>query len=158
MSSRATPAVDVTVSRRIAASPRAIAEVMFDPGRDPDWMNAVRSAGRVDSGTGVGAKAWQKGRFLGREIAWTTTVSEYEPQRLLVMDIEGGPFVGSVTYCIEGTDSGSMVSIRNTGEPKAFRWLPVALTVAAMRKALANDLQMFATLVEPSTSADPSVA
>jgi uncharacterized protein YndB with AHSA1/START domain len=145
---RASKTVDVRVERRINAAPEAVAAAMFEPSREPEWMKAVKEAGRMEAGTGVGSKAWQRGGFLGMEIRWTTEVTEYSPGRRLTMRIDGGPFQGTVTYSIEPLDQGSVVAIRNEGEPTAFAWLPRWLLEAAMRGAMAKDLERLGSLVE----------
>jgi len=146
--------VDVSVAREIAARPEQVAAVMFDAEREPDWMRAVSSAGWRDAELRLGAKAWQKGRFLGKEISWTTEVTEYVPNRLLAMRIEGGPFRGTVTYTVATAASGCKVMIRNEGEPTVFTWMPKALVAAAMRAAMTKDLDRLASLVEPRRATD----
>jgi uncharacterized membrane protein len=140
--------VGVTVCREMAATPGRVAAVMFDAAREPDWMKAVKSAGWEDPELRVGARAWQKGRFLGKEISWTTEVTEYKPGHLLAMRIEGGPFRGTVRYAIEPSNAGSRVSVRNEGVPTAFGWMPRWLIEAAMRAAMGSDLGRLQRLVE----------
>lgn len=140
--------VDVTVEREFRASPEVVAAVMFDASREPAWMRAVEAAGPAGTPAGVGSRAWQKGRFLGKEIRWETEVTKYEPARLLSMRIDGGPFRGSVSYRIERVGSGSRVAIRNEGEPTAFGWMPSWLIAKAMRGAMGADLTRLQQLVE----------
>lgn len=146
--------VEVAVSTQIGAAPDRVADVMFDAAREPEWMKAVASAGWSDPELRVGARAWQKGRFLGKEIGWTTHVTEYEPARRLTMRIDEGPFRGTVSYVIEPHEGGSRVTVGNEGTPTAFAWMPRWLIERAMRSGMAGDLARLARLVEPSSHLD----
>jgi uncharacterized membrane protein len=140
--------VAVAVHRQVAASPDRVAAVMFDAAREPEWMKAVTSAGWVDPELRLGTRAWQKGRFLGKEIGWTTQVTEYEPGRLLTLRIDEGPFRGTVSYAVEPSGDGSRVAVRNEGTPTAFAWMPRWLIQHAMHTAMAGDLKRLQLLVE----------
>jgi hypothetical protein len=144
--------VNVTVTRELHATPEDVAAVMFDSAREPEWMKAVRAAGADDPILRVGARAWQKGRFLGKDIAWTTEVVNYLPNRSLELRIEGGPFEGTVRYLLESIASGTRASVQNEGQPTAFGWLPGWLVEIAMRTAMAADLKRLAALTERSTN------
>ena len=143
-----TPSIDVTAERTMSAPPERVAAVMFDPANDPAWMKAVRTAVRQPSDAGSPPQIRRTGRFLGRTIRWTTEVMEHDPPRRLRLRIVDGPFVGDVIYEIEPHASGSTVRIRNVGEAGQFRFLPRALTMAAMRSALRADLARLSALVE----------
>ena len=147
MSARAPKTVDVEAHRTIARPPGDIARVMYDPDRDPGWMKAVATTERLDPGLDVGARVRRRARFLGRDIAWITTVREHDPPHRLVLDIADGPFTGEIVYEIRPEGAGSVVSIRNVGTPGQFAWMPVAITRAAMRSALGKDLARLERLV-----------
>jgi hypothetical protein len=146
--------VDVSVARGMTVSPEQVAAVMFDAAREPEWMRAVTAAGWYDAEIRPGAKAWQRGRFLGKDISWTTEVTGYAPDSLLAMRIDGGPFQGTVTYTLTTAAGGCEVTIRNQGEPTAFAWMPKRLLAAAMRTAMAKDLDRLASLVSSRQVAD----
>jgi uncharacterized protein YndB with AHSA1/START domain len=136
-------AMDVTASKRFDAAPEAVARVMFDPMRDPEWIGGAES---VDAPSGVaiaiGARVTRHGGFMGRRFSWTTEVVDHEPARLLHMRFIEGPMKGGeVTYRIEPIGDGSLVSIRNTGPgPQFMGWL--------VRRSVAKDLDRLARLVE----------
>ena len=139
--------VDVSVARRMMAPPEQVAAIMFEAAREPEWMRAVAAAGWYDAEIRPGVKAWQRGRFLGKDISWTTEVTGYAPDSLLAMRIEGGPFRGTVTYTLTTAAGGCEVTIRNEGEPMVFAWMPKRLLTAAMRTAMSKDLDRLASLV-----------
>jgi uncharacterized protein YndB with AHSA1/START domain len=146
--------IDVCVERLIPAAPGAVAAVMFEPDRDPGWMKAVVTIERIDPAFGLGARVRRRARFLGKDIAWTTTVRAYDPPHRLVLDIADGPFSGEIVYEIRPDPAGSRVSIRNTGAPGQFAWMPVVFTRAAMRTSLSKDLARLERLVTAPGDAD----
>ena len=127
----------------MTAKPGRVAEIMFDPCRDPDWIGGAKT---VDAPTGdptkVGARVTRHGGFMGRKFSWTTEVAGHEPDRLLHMSFVEGPMKGgSVTYRIESDGPGSRVSIRNRGPgPQLMRWF--------VKRSVVKDLERLAKLVE----------
>ena len=134
--------MEAAVERHIDARPEAVAKLMFDPMRDPEWIGGARS---VDSPVGdpteTGARADRHGGFLGRKFSWTTEVVKHIPDHLLEMRFVAGPMKGGgVTYRIDPEGKGSRVSIRNTGPgPEFMSWF--------VRRSVAKDLDRLAELV-----------
>ena len=138
-------ALDVTVRRAIAAPPDRVRGVMFDPRQDPSWMAAVTKVEPLGADAGAGARVRRTGRFLGRTIRWTTEVVSALPNEVELRIVDG-PMRGVVTYRVDPSESGSLVSIRNTGEAPGLapRWL----LAMAMRRSLDGDLRRLQRLVE----------
>jgi uncharacterized protein YndB with AHSA1/START domain len=135
--------VDVTASRTIAARPGRVAEVMFDPGRDPEWIGGAKSVQPAKGDpTKVGSRVTREGGFLGRKFSWTTEVQGFDPDHLLHMAFVAGPMKGgTVTYRIEAEGASSRVSIRNTGPgPQFLGWF--------VRRSVGKDLDRLARIVE----------
>lgn len=135
--------MDVTATRMFAATPVAVAKVMFDPLRDPEWIGGARSVDRPASDpTSPGARTTRHGGFMGREFSWTTEVAAFEPDHLLDMRFVAGPMKGGgVTYRIDASGDGSRVSVRNTGPgPGVMGWF--------VRRSVSKDLERLARLVE----------
>ena len=135
--------VEATASRRINAPPEAVAAVMFDPCRDPEWIGGAKSVDPPTADpTAIGARTARHGGFMGKKFSWQTEVAEFEPNRLLRMNFVAGPMKGGdVTYSIEPDRSGSRVSIRNTGPGPGFMaWL--------VKRSVLKDLDRLAKLVE----------
>ena len=135
--------MDVIVRRMVAASPQEVAAVMFDPSHDPEWIGGAKSV-EPPSGdpTKVGARVARHGGFLARRFSWTTEVLEYQPHELLHMGFVDGPMKGGeVTYRIDRSREGSVVTIRNTGPgPQIMAWF--------VKRSVAKDLDRLARLVE----------
>jgi uncharacterized protein YndB with AHSA1/START domain len=136
--------VDVEVTRMMRAPPKAVASVMFDPDRDPEWIGGARSVERLSPEPLLaGARVRRTGGFLGKKFSWVTEVLEHVPDRLLRMRFVEGPMSGEVCYRIEPIAGGSKVSIRNRGGA-SFR-LPGMSWM--LRRSVARDLDRLADLV-----------
>ncbi len=134
--------MDVTATRNLAASPKQVAAVMFDPHRDPEWIGGAKSVEPSTSDpTAKGARTTRHGGFMGRKFSWQTEVAAYEPDRLLDMRFVAGPMKGGgVTYRIEPESNGSRVSIRNTGPgPQIMGWF--------VKRSVGKDLDRLSQLV-----------
>jgi uncharacterized protein YndB with AHSA1/START domain len=136
--------VDVEVSKMMRAPPEAVASVMFNPDRDPEWIGGARSIERLSPEPLLrGARVRRTGGFLGKKFFWVTEVLEHVPDRLLRMQFVEGPMSGEVCYRIEPVAGGSKVSIRNRGGAN-FR-LPGMSWM--LRRSVARDLDRLAGLV-----------
>ena len=140
--------LDVVVGLQIGSPPDRVRSVMFDPQQDPGWMAAVKSVEPLADEVKPGARVRRTGRFIGRTLRWTTEVVAVGATDLELRIIDG-PMRGTVTYHIEPSESGSFVTIRNTGEAPGMapRWL---LTMA-MRRSLMADLRRLQHLAEGRT-------
>jgi uncharacterized protein YndB with AHSA1/START domain len=140
--------MDVEVSRDIDAAPGAIAAIMFDPRREAEWSGWVSGVEVPHRDWLVkGARVRRRGGFLGRKFDWTTEVTEYEPDRLLVLEYIDGPMGGDISYRIEPTEHGSLVTIHNRAgfEFTVMTWM--------IREASKEDLDRLAGVVESDAKA-----
>jgi uncharacterized membrane protein len=137
--------IDVTVSREMRASPERVRGVMFEPRNDPQWMAAVKSVEPQGDSYAPGARVKRVGRFLGRELRWTTELVSTSPEHVELRIIDG-PMRGTVHYSIKPAAHGAVVSIRNTGEAPGFA--PKPLLRFFMRRSLDADLRRLQALVE----------
>lgn len=137
---------DVTVTKRFAAAPEKIASIMFDPSRDPEWIGGVEKAMMLTGGLyDVGARIRREGKFLGREIAWVTETTAYDPGEWTEMCIIEGPFSGDVEYRIKADSGGAMVTLINRGAMANF---PDFIAGPVVRMGMAGDLKRLAAIVE----------
>ena len=140
--------IDVSVDTEIAAAPADVAAVMFDPQREHEWVKAVTSTDVIDPALKPGARVRHTATFLGREVSWTTEVLAVHFPHRLSLQIADGPFLGTVSYEIARTATGSHVRIHNVGEPGKFGFVPPALIEAPIRSTLTADLARLKALVE----------
>jgi hypothetical protein len=137
--------IDITVSREMRAAPEWVRAVMFEPRNDPQWMAAVKSVEPLGDGDLPGARVRRIGRFLGRELRWTTELVSASPAHVELRIIDG-PMRGTVHYEIQPAPGGSQVSIRNVGEAPGFA--PAPLLKFMMRRSLDADLRRLQKIVE----------
>ena len=79
--------------------------------------------------------------FLGRRLAYTYEVVEFEPGRRLVMRTAQGPFPMETTYTWESMDDGATrMTLRNRGRPSGFAAVAGPFMAAAMKRANRQDL------------------
>lgn len=141
--------MDVEVSRSVAATPPQVAQVMFDPRRDPEWIGGAKAVDPpAGSATQIGARVRRHGGFLAKKFSWVTEVVDHVPDRLLRMSFVEGPMKGGeVRYRIEPQGAGSRVSILNRGTASfsvpGMKWF--------LRRSVAADLRRLAALVEGSS-------
>ena len=137
--------IDVTVSREMRATPARVRAVMFEPRNDPQWMAAVKSVQPESDGYTPGTRVRRVGRFLGRELRWTTELVSTSDAHVDLRIIDG-PMRGTVRYEIQPSADGAVVSIRNVGEAPGFA--PTSVLKFFMRRALDADLRRLQALVE----------
>jgi hypothetical protein len=140
--------VDVSVEIDIAAEPSDVASVMFDPAREPEWIDAVKTVTAIDPGIKPGARVERTGRLMGREIAWTTEVVSFHFPHALTLRIVDGPFVGTLQYEIGRGGAGSVARVRTVGELGKYGFLPKAMIEGPLRSTLSADLARLKALVE----------
>jgi hypothetical protein len=138
--------VDVTVSQAMRATSERVAEVLFDPTRDPEWIGGAKRVEIVtpDIPYGPGYRVRRTGGFLGRTFSWITEIAEFEPNRLSRMKHVAGPFQGGVDYSVRPADGGSIVTIRNYGTAK----FSIPFMATMMRMSVAGDLRRLKRIVE----------
>jgi uncharacterized membrane protein len=137
--------IDVMVTREMRAAPDRVRAVMFEPRNDPRWMAAVTSVEPQGDSSSPGARVRRVGRFLGRELRWTTELVSASDAHVDLRIIDG-PMRGTVRYEITPSAGGSTVSIRNVGEAPGFA--PALLLKFFMRRSLDADLRRLQALVE----------
>jgi len=140
--------IDVRAEIEIAASPAAIAGVMFDPQRNSEWMKVVDKVEVLDPALAPGARVRYHGDFMGQPMSWLTTVETVHFPHVLVLTITEGPFVGTSRIGIQRSEGGSRVQVQSTGELKAMSFIPDAMIAGPMKTALEGDLGRLKALIE----------
>ncbi len=120
-----------------------VAAYAADPSNAPEWYVNIRSVEwQSASAVEVGARVAFVARFLGRRLAYTYEIVEYEPGRRLVMRTAEGPFPMETTYTWEPVGKGrTRMTLRNRGRGNR-------LTGVAMRRANRKDLAALKELLE----------
>jgi carbon monoxide dehydrogenase subunit G len=142
-------AIDVAAEIEIAADPSDIASVMFDPHREPEWVSSVRRVEVIDPSVGPGARVVHHGQIAGKELTWQTAIASIHFPHVLVLQVAGGPVVGTVRYDIQRSGGGSRVRIRSQGDvAAAWSFLPSSAMAAPLRALMVADLDRLKALVE----------
>ena len=149
-------AVDVTTDIIIARPLEEVAKFAADPSNAPAWYVNIKSVDwKSEPRVGVGARAAFVAQFLGRTLAYTYEIVDYEPGVRLVMRTAEGPFPMETTYTWEATGEGhTRMTLRNRGMPSGFSRVVAPMMAAAMRKANQNDLARLKSLLEGRPPAD----
>lgn len=142
--------VDV-LTERVIRKPRAeVAAFAADPNNAPLWYENIKSIEWIgEPRIRVGARMAFVAHFLGRRIAYTYEIREYEPGVRLRMSTADGPFPMETTYTWDDAGEGDCrMTLRNQGEPTGFSAAAGWLMVPAMRAANRKDLAALARRLE----------
>lgn len=141
--------VDVTVSTVINRPPAAVAAYAGDPGNAPEWYVNIRSVEwETEPPARVGSRMAFVAQFLGRRLAYTYEVTELVPGERLVMRTAQGPFPMQTTYTWAAEGGGTLMTLRNTGEPSGFARIAAPVMRRAMLGAMTKDLRRLKRLLE----------
>ncbi|GAB3676570.1 SRPBCC family protein [Zhihengliuella somnathii] len=142
--------VDVTTSIEVARPREEVAAFAMDPANVPHWYANIRTVERLGEGPfGIGDQAAFEAVFAGRTLRYVYEVRKHEDARLLVMSTADGPFPMRTTYRFADTDiGGTLMELRNDGEPHGFYRVAAPLMAAMMRRENAKDLRRLKAYLE----------
>lgn len=141
--------VDVQVETIIAAPREQVAAFAGDPGNAPRWYTNIKSVDWVTPPPVVlGSRMTFVAHFLGKRLEYTYEVVERVPGEKLVMRTAQGPFPMETTYTWEARGGGTLMTLRNRGEPSGFSRLMAPVMAKAMRRATKADLARLKALLE----------
>lgn len=142
--------VDVTTQIDIHRPRAAVAAFATDPDNATAWYANIESiAWRTDPRLAVGSRMDFVARFLGRRLAYTYEVTNWEPDERLVMRTDEGPFPMETTYAWEDLpDGATRMTLRNRGTPSGFAKAAGPVMAAAMRRANRKDLRRLRDILE----------
>jgi len=133
--------VDVVTEVVIPRPVTEVAAYAADPSNAPQWYANIASTDwKTEPPVRVGSRVAFVAQFVGRRIAYTYEVTEFEPGRRLVMRTAEGPFPMETTYSWQQAPGGTCMTLRNRGTPTGFGTLTAPLIAAAMRRANRKDL------------------
>jgi hypothetical protein len=143
-------AVDVVTSIEIARPRTVVAAYAADPDHATYWYSNIASVEWQTPRRAVeGSRIAFVARFLGRRLAYTYLIREVIPDERFVMSTDQGPFPMQTTYTWADTSSGgTLMTLRNTGEPSGFGTLAAPVIAAAMRRANRKDLARLREILE----------
>jgi uncharacterized protein YndB with AHSA1/START domain len=142
--------VDVVTEIEIARPRDEVAAYASDPDNAPRWYRNIDSVQwQTTPPLAVGSRMVFMARFLGRRLSYIYEVREIVPGERLVMSTAEGPFPMETTYTWADTpDGGTLMTLRNRGEPAGFTRLGAPMMTMAMRRANWNDLLEIKRILE----------
>jgi hypothetical protein len=145
--------VDVLSEIVVDRPVEVVAGYAADPSNAPEWYANISSMDwETEPPLAVGSRLRFVAHFLGRRLGYTYEVVDLVPGERLVMRTSDGPFPMETTYTWSRRGDGTLMTLRNRGEPSGFVGLagPVMSPVIsrAMSKANAKDLARLKKLVE----------
>lgn len=144
-------AVDVVCEIEIARPRAEVAAYAADPDNARVWYENIDAVvWHSPRPLAVGSRIAFVATFLGRRIAYTYEIREHTPGERLQMSTVEGPFPMETTYIWRDADGdgGTVMMLRNRGEPTGFARISAPLMARAIRRANRKDLQALKTLLE----------
>jgi uncharacterized membrane protein len=142
-------ALDVTVETVIERPVDEVAAYAGDPSNAPEWYANIRSVQwQTPPPVAVGSRMEFVAQFLGRRLAYTYEVSELEVGERLVMRTAQGPFPMETTYEWSPVSGGTLMRLRNKGQPAGFGRMAAPMMASAVRRNTTKDLARLKQLLE----------
>ena len=152
--------IDVTTQTDINRPRADVAAFAADPDNATTWyedINAVRW--ETPKPLQVGSRVAFEARFLGRRLAYTYQIREFQPGARLVMSTDAGPFPMETTYTWQDTrGGGTHMTLRNRGQPSGFANLAAPIMAAQVRRATSRNLALLKKIMESGVQAPAGVA
>jgi hypothetical protein len=147
-------AVDVFCEIEIARLRAEVAAYAADPDNATAWYKNIKAVEwRSPRPLTVGSRIAFVAMFLGRRLAYTYEVREHIPGERFQMSTAEGPFPMETTYTWrDAADGGTVMILRNRGEPAGFARITAPLMAQAIRRANRKDLQALKAILERPAS------
>ena len=142
--------IDVTTEIDISRPRSEVAPYAADPDNATAWYEAIKAVRwETPRPLQVGSRVAFEARFLGRRLAYTYEIREWEPGQLFVMSTDQGPFPMETTYTWQDTAAGGThMTLRNRGRPSGFAKIAATLMAAQVRKATNKNLACLKGILE----------
>ena len=134
--------VDVVCEILVPRSRPVVAAFACDPDNVPAWYANIRTVEwQTPRPVALGTRLAFVAQFLGRRLAYVYEVVDLVPGERLVMRTADGPFPMETTYTFTDVDGGTLVRLRNRGEPAGFARVAAPVMAGAVRRANVEDLR-----------------
>jgi uncharacterized protein YndB with AHSA1/START domain len=134
----------------IRRPPSEVFTFVADPANIPKWNYAIVSARQVSPGlVGVGTRI-QQTRSIPRPSTEELVVTEFVPERRMVLQGDIGPLSGTLTYQIDEVADGSRLTNAADLSGRGPMGLLAPLAITRVRDAVAANLNTLRDLLESS--------
>jgi hypothetical protein len=142
--------VDVQTEIEISRPRDEVASYAADPDHATAWYQNIKAVDwKTPKPLTVGSRIAFVAQFLGRRLAYTYQVHEFLADERFVMSTAEGPFPMETTYTWRDQPSGgTIMTLRNRGEPTGFSKLAAPILASAMRRANRKDLARLKAILE----------
>ena len=142
--------VDVLTEIEIRRPRAEVAAYVSDPDNATAWYVNIKAVEwRSPRPAVAGSRVAFTAAFLGRRLSYTYEVREVVPGERFVMSTAEGPFPMETTYTWEDAPGGgTLMRLRNRGEPAGFSRIAAPLMAGAMRRANTKDLRRLKSILE----------
>ena len=142
--------VDVSTEIVIKRPREQVAAYSADPDNAPIWyVNIKEVQWESQPPLALGSRIAFVATFLGRRLAYTYEIIDFQPGSRLVMSTQEGPFPMETTYIWEdAADGATRMTLRNRGSPSGFSNLVSPLIASNMRRTNQKDLAKLKEILE----------
>lgn len=142
--------VDVATEIVIRRPREQVAAFSSNPDNAPAWyVNIKEIQWMSPPPLATGSRIAFIATFLGRRLAYTYEIIEFQPESRLVMRTSEGPFPMETTYTWEDTGEGSTrMTLQNRGSPSGFSNLLTPVLASNIRRANRKDLAKLKKILE----------
>ncbi|UQX89220.1 SRPBCC family protein [Jatrophihabitans telluris] len=141
--------VNIVTSIEIACPRAEVSVFAADPDNATAWYSNIKSVEwQTAPPLAEGSEIAFVANFLGRRIAYTYRVVELVVGQRFVMSTEQGPFPMRTEYSWVDAASGTLMTLRNSGQPSGFGAIAAPALAAAMRRANNKDLLRLKAILE----------
>ena len=112
------------------------------------YKNIYKVEWQTERPVQVGSRISFLARFMGKELAYTYEITEWDVNKKLVMKTDDGPFPMQTEYCWEDREGSTYMTLRNSGMPKGFSKWMTPLMSYMMKRANQLDLKTLKTVLE----------
>jgi hypothetical protein len=135
--------MDFYIEQTIHAAPEQVAQIMFDPAREGEWMAKGGQAESLTPGPlAVGSQVRHTASMHGWPVSFVTEVRALEPGRRLEMHIVGSQR-GMIIYQVAPTAGGAIATLHVRDD----KVLPHPVTTWARKQQAKDNLAQLASAV-----------
>jgi uncharacterized protein YndB with AHSA1/START domain len=132
----------------IARKPEDVFSYLADFENVPKWNYAITETRKTSQGpVGVGT-TYRQTRSIPSPAKETFTVTEFEPQHLLAIHGDLGPFQGTLSYELEPVAEGTLLTNHAVLEGKGLAKIAAPLLGGRVGDAVATNLQKLKEILE----------